>query len=74
MVSKYPEFSTVPNKVLWMMVFSAVMESGTHSKEVVNEARTRRGKDRWDLFTELDYKFEEIASGGHERLQRSVGR
>lgn len=30
-------------------------------------------KERWDIFPELDLKFEEIASGGHERLQRSVG-
>lgn len=30
------------------------------------------GKDRWDIFTDLDFKFEEIASGGHERLQKSV--
>ncbi len=37
-ISTYPEFSAAPNQMLWMMVFSAVMESGTHSKEVVNEA------------------------------------
>lgn len=42
--------------------------------KVVDLAALHLGKDRWDLFTELDYKFEEIASGGHERLQRSVGR
>jgi hypothetical protein len=36
--STYPEFSSAPNQVVWMMVFSAVMESGTHSKEAVNEA------------------------------------
>ena len=28
--------------------------------------------DRWDIFAELDGHFEEIAAGGHERLQRSV--
>lgn len=28
--------------------------------------------ERWDVFPDLDLKFEEIASGGHERLQRSV--
>ena len=37
-ISKYPEFSGLPNQVVWTMVFSAVMESGTHSKEAVNEA------------------------------------
>ena len=42
--------------------------------KVVDLAALHLGKDRWDVFTELDYKFEEIASGGHERLQRSVGR
>lgn len=41
--------------------------------KVVDFAAQCLGKDRWDLFPELDYKFEEIASGGHERLQRSVG-
>jgi len=40
--------------------------------KVVDFAAQHLGKDRWDLFPELDYKFEEIASGGHERLQRSV--
>ena len=41
--------------------------------KVVDLAPQRLGKDRWGLFPELDYKFEEIASKGHERLQRSVG-
>ena len=37
-VKTYNEFATAPNQIVWMMVFNAVMESGTHSKEVVNEA------------------------------------
>lgn len=37
-VTTYPEFSTAPNQMMWMLVFSAVLESGTHPKEVVNEA------------------------------------
>jgi len=41
--------------------------------KVVDCAAQYLEKDRWDLFLALDYKFEEIASGGHERLQRSVG-
>jgi len=28
--------------------------------------------ERWDIFADLDLKFEEIAAGGHERLHRSV--
>jgi len=30
------------------------------------------GRGRWDIFPEMDMVFEEIAAGGHERLQRSV--
>ena len=41
--------------------------------EVVDRAANILQKERWDIFPELDLKFEEIASGGHERLQRSVG-
>ena len=37
-ISTYPYFSTAPNKVVWMMVFTAVMESGTHSTEIINDA------------------------------------
>ena len=40
--------------------------------KVVDSAAQYLKKDRWDLFSDLDIKFEEIASGGHERLQRSV--
>lgn len=41
--------------------------------EVVDRAAVQLKKERWDIFLELDLKFEEIASGGHKRLQRSVG-
>ena len=37
-VSAYPEFSDAPNHLIWTMVFTAVLESKTHSKEVVNIA------------------------------------
>ncbi|WP_188150510.1 HD domain-containing protein [Teredinibacter waterburyi] len=41
--------------------------------DVVDRAANTLQKERLDIFPELDLKFEEIASGGHERLQRSVG-
>ena len=41
--------------------------------KVIDQAAQYLEKERWDLFPDLDLKFEEIASGGHERLQRSVG-
>jgi hypothetical protein len=37
-VLAYPEFSDAPNHLIWTMVFTAVLESKTHSKEVVNIA------------------------------------
>jgi len=37
-VSAYPEFSDAPNHLIWTMVFTAVLESKTHSKEIVNIA------------------------------------
>jgi len=40
--------------------------------DVVDRVAEHLQKERWDIFLELDMKFEEIASGGHERLQRSV--
>ena len=40
--------------------------------DVVDRAAEHLQKERWDIFLEFDMKFEEIASGGHERLQRSV--
>jgi len=38
---------------------------------VVDRMATIIGKDRWDIFTDLDATFEEIASGGVDRLNRS---
>jgi len=40
---------------------------------VVDRIASLLGKDRWDVFPELDSKFEQIAAGGDERLHRSVG-
>ena len=42
--------------------------------KVVDFSAQYLNKGRWDLFPDLDIKFEEIASGGHERLQRSVSK
>jgi len=39
---------------------------------VIDRIAGQLGKDRWDLFSELDFKFEEIALSGHEKLQRSI--
>jgi len=39
---------------------------------VIEEIAIRVSKDRWDLFTDLDCAFEEIASSGDERLGRST--
>lgn len=38
---------------------------------VIDEAAMRLGKDRWDVFSELDSCFEKIASDGESRLARS---
>ena len=38
---------------------------------VIDRAASTIGKERWDIFTELDSKFEEIAAGGVYRLDRS---
>ena len=40
--------------------------------EVIDRIAVILNKERWDIFSELDISFEEVASGGHERLQRSV--
>lgn len=40
--------------------------------EVVDRIASLLKAERWDIFLDLDLYFEEIASGGHERLQRSV--
>lgn len=38
---------------------------------VIDEGAELLGKKRWDIFTELDSTFEQVASGGDERLNRS---
>ena len=38
---------------------------------VVDEAARRLGRDRWDVFPQLDAAFESIASRGDDRLRRS---
>lgn len=38
---------------------------------VIDQATQRTQKDRWDLFTQLDTLFEEIASEGEIRLAAS---
>ncbi|WGL16025.1 HD domain-containing protein [Microbulbifer bruguierae] len=40
--------------------------------QVVDRIASNLRCDRWEVFPKLDMVFEEIASGGHERLQRSV--
>jgi len=40
--------------------------------KIIDQLALLSGSERWDIFAELDGHFEEIASGGHERLQRSV--
>jgi HD domain len=37
---------------------------------VIDMAAARLGKQRWDLFIELDGVFEDVAAGGAERLAR----
>lgn len=41
-------------------------------EKVIDAIAERKQLEKWDVFTDLDSKFEEIASGGYERLQRSV--
>lgn len=38
---------------------------------VIDEVAWRLGRDRWDVFPDLDVVFENIAAGGAERLERS---
>ena len=40
--------------------------------EVIDRIAVLLNKQRWDTFSDLDLSFEEIASGGHDRLQRSA--
>lgn len=41
--------------------------------EVIDRAAELLKLKRWDLFSDLDFKFEAIAAAGDERLQRSIG-
>ncbi len=38
---------------------------------IVDEAALLVGIDRWEIYMELDSAFEDIASGGLDRLNRS---
>lgn len=38
---------------------------------VIDGAAARLGKERWDVFVELDALFERVAAGGTDRLERS---
>ncbi|MFC3152290.1 HD domain-containing protein [Litoribrevibacter euphylliae] len=40
--------------------------------KVIDTLAQIKGTDRWDLFADLDACFENIAAGGHDRLQRSI--
>lgn len=40
--------------------------------KIIDQIATKIGKHRWDIFQDLDAHFEFIASGGDERLNRSV--
>ena len=51
---------------LWKGVRRAELE-----ERVVAEVAQRLGKSAWDVFVELDSRFEEIADGGRERLGSS---
>lgn len=51
---------------LWKGVRKARLET-----MVIDMVAERLGVDRWDVFTDLDTVFEEIAAGGAERLERS---
>jgi hypothetical protein len=38
-----------------------------------DEVASRLRVNRWDVFAQLDAVFEEVAAGGTERLERSLG-
>jgi len=40
-------------------------------ERVINAAAEAVGRGRWDVFTELDGLFEEVAAAGQDRLERS---
>jgi hypothetical protein len=51
---------------LWKGVRSTPLD-----ERVINETAKALDRDRWDLFVELDSRFEEIAAEGAARLERS---
>ena len=51
---------------LWKGVRKSELES-----LIIDRIAEVVGRDRWDIFIPLDSRFEEIASSGHERLERS---
>jgi hypothetical protein len=51
---------------LWKGKRIAELELG-----IIDEVATRLGVSRWEVFERLDNAFEEIASGGAERLRQS---
>jgi hypothetical protein len=40
---------------------------------IIDEVASRLRVSRWDVFAQLDAAFEGVASGGPERLERSLG-
>ena len=40
--------------------------------EIIDRVASKLSKDRWDIFQDLDAHFELIATGGDDRLSRSV--
>jgi hypothetical protein len=52
---------------LWKGVRKAEFE-----ERVVAEMAQALGRDRWDIFVELDSLFEEVAADGATRLERSL--
>jgi len=51
---------------LWKGVRNEPLE-----QRVIDAVSSVLGKDRWDLFMQLDTAFEEVAAGGTDRLERS---
>lgn len=41
-------------------------------ERVIDEVASALGKERWDVFVELDSLFEEVAAQGSQRLERSM--
>lgn len=41
-------------------------------QQVIDQVAASLGKQRWDVFVELDTLFEDVAAGGARRIERSV--